>query len=306
MMMVSCQGLFLFATSFSILGMLILGVVMFALGPFALLYVQLRPTASPFIYYSARAMHGIVNWMAIALSAMADVLPPRLRAPGVGVLMGGFWFGLCMAPSLAIFLDHLQVIVLACSVQLCGLVCAIMFFPETLPPHVAEEARRRHAQTLPDPRGRIVWTVSRPLRELSIVNRNGFFRLLSALAFFNGMVTAGDKTLLLYYVDSALSFSAKDVAIMFLIVGFTAVIAQVIILKPLNDCIGERLIIIVCFIASVFSNTIYGLARNRQTLYAGICLGALTGMAFPTISAIKANNVVGSCKTCAERKISVF
>jgi hypothetical protein len=151
-----------------------------------------------------------------------------------------------------------------------------------------------------------VWTVSRPLRELSIVNRNGFFRLLSALAFFNGMVTAGDKTLLLYYVDSALSFSAKDVAIMFLLVGFTAVIAQVFILKPLNDCIGERSIVIVCFIASVFSNMVYGLARNRQTLYAGICLGALTGMAFPTISAIKANNVVSSCKTCAVRKILVF
>jgi MFS family permease len=141
MMMVSCRGLFLFAISFSIVGMLILGVVMFALGPFALLYVQLRPTTSPLIYYSARAMHGLVNWMAIALSAMADVLPARLRAPGVGVLMGGFWFGLCRAPSLAIFLGHLQVIVIACSVQLCGLVCAIMFFPETLPPHVAEEAR---------------------------------------------------------------------------------------------------------------------------------------------------------------------
>lgn len=48
---------------------------------------------------------------------------------------------------------------------------------------------------------------------------------------------------------------------------------------------------IVCFVAAVVSNATYGLAKSRATLYAGIVLGSITGMAFPTFSAIKANNV---------------
>jgi DHA1 family tetracycline resistance protein-like MFS transporter len=277
-----------------ILGMLILGASLAALAPFALLYTVIFPSTSPLLYFSARALHGLVNYMAIALSALADVLPPHSRAPGVGLLMAGFWFGLCIAPTLAIFLDHFHVVALSCIIMLAALVSAIMFFPETVPPHAAEEARRCRDQTVVDrsPVGQLLWNLARPFRELSIINRNGFFRLLSALAFFNGMVTAGDKTLLLYYVDSKLSFSATDVAIMFLLVGLCSVIAQAVILKPLNDCIGERLIVIVCFFTSTISNTIYGFAQNRETLYAGVCLGALTGMAFPTIAAIKANNVV--------------
>lgn len=253
-----------------------------------------QPTASPLIYYSARSIHGLVNWMAIALSAMADCLPPHMRAAGVGIYMAGFWGGLCIAPSFVLFLGHTNVIILSCILQFAGLATTICFFPETLSNSAAEEARQRRKLNS-DSRGvigRLLWNLSLPFRELSIVARDGFFQLLSALAFFNGMVTAGDKTLLLYYVDNRLSFGAKDVAIMFLVVGFSSVIAQGLILKPLNDCIGERYIVIICFFASTIANVAYGLATNKETLYAGVCLGAFTGMAFPTIAAIKANNVV--------------
>jgi DHA1 family tetracycline resistance protein-like MFS transporter len=78
---------------------------------------------------------------------------------------------------------------------------------------------------------------------------------------------------------------------MFLLVGMSAVFAQAVLLRPLNHCIGERLVVIVCFIAATISNSMYGIAGNKKQLYMGVCVGALSGMAFPTISAIKANNV---------------
>jgi DHA1 family tetracycline resistance protein-like MFS transporter len=288
-------------------GMLLLGICLATLPPFSLIYVEASPMASPWVYFAARALHGLVNWMAIALSALADVLPPQLRAPGVGLLMAGSWFGVCIGPTLASFMDHSHAIALSCVIQIVGLLSAFIFFPETLPPHAAEEARRRREPAIADRSllGRLFSNLARPVRELSIINRSGFFRLLSCLAFFNGMVTAGDRTLILYYVDSKLSFTTKDVAIMFLLVGAGAVIAQGVILKPLNDCIGERKIVIGCFCFAVVSNTIYGLAQNRATLYAGVCLASLTGMAFPIISAIKANNVV-RYRTCLESSRSLF
>ena len=277
--------------------MFILGALMATFGPFSLLYVQGNTAANPWIYYWGRAMHGAVNFMAIALTATADILRPQQRAPGVGLVMAGFWLGLCLGPIVAILTDHYRVILISCGLQLLGLVWALLFFPETVTQQASDQARRRNElhESNQSHINRICWTISRPIRELSILNRNGFFRLLSALALFNGMVIQGDKTLLLYYVDSKLSFTPKDVAILFLLVGFTAVGSQTLLLKPLNDWIGERLIVIVCFFFSVVSNTTYGIAWDRNVLYAGVLLGGFAQMAFPTISAIKANNVVSLC-----------
>jgi len=111
------------------------------------------------------------------------------------------------------------------------------------------------------------------------------------LAFFNGMVTAGDKVLIIYYVGSKLLFSMQDTASMLLLFAFGSVFAQGVILKPLNDCIGERLILVVFFVAAVFSNASNGLARTTGELYSGIFFASFTEMAFPAFSAIKANNV---------------
>jgi DHA1 family tetracycline resistance protein-like MFS transporter len=136
-----------------------------------------------------------------------------------------------------------------------------------------------------------LWYLFRPIREISIVNRDGFFRLLSTLAFFNGMVTSGDKVLLLYYVESRLNFSLSDTAIMLLLYGFGTTFAQGIVLKPLNDMLGERLILIISFVTALVCNTCYGLAKTKGALFGGISLASLAAMAFPTFSAIKANNV---------------
>merc|ERR1712238_452578 len=59
----------------------------------------------------------------------------------------------------------------------------------------------------------------RPIQEMSILNRNTFFRIVSCLAFCTGMVTSGDQVLLLYYLEDQLNFNQQDVSLMFLIIG---------------------------------------------------------------------------------------
>jgi Na+/melibiose symporter-like transporter len=214
-------GIILTGPSFYFSGFLILGIFLATLSPLALLVVQHRPSVSPVWYYATHALNGLVNWMAVSLSALADVLPPEWRAPGIGLLMAGFMMGLCVSPTLAIIFSHTQVTVLAFLIVCFAFLAAVFFFPETLPPHVAEEAKRRRALEYVDrnPVEKVVWNMMRPIRELSILNRNSFFRLISCVAFFSGMVSAGDQTLLIYYVEEKLSFTMTNVAILFLCIG---------------------------------------------------------------------------------------
>jgi DHA1 family tetracycline resistance protein-like MFS transporter len=65
-------------------------------------------------------------------------------------------------------------------------------------------------------------------------------------------------------------------------------------LKPLNDLLGEKLVVALAFTCGAIDNTMYGLAKHKQTIFAAVGVAGLTGMAFPTISAIKANNVAES------------
>ncbi|KAG7369530.1 major facilitator superfamily transporter [Nitzschia inconspicua] len=292
---------------------LIVGISLSLLGPITLLWTVLRPDVSPKLYYyAAKPSNGFVHWMVVTLSIVADTLPDhRQRAAGVGLVMAGFWLGLCLGPTMAAVRlsssnndhdhDHyVQVVTVSCILQLFGLWCAIFYIPETVSYEASQQARQKKLQQqqhddddnnnkllLPT----ITTILFRPIRELGIINRNSLLRTLATLAFFSGMATSGDQTLLLYYVNVVLQFQPTDIAVMFLLVGISAVVAQAIVLRPLNHIIGERWVLILCFVAAVFSNILYGLSRNRNDMYFAVCIGALSGMAFPTISAIKANNV---------------
>jgi DHA1 family tetracycline resistance protein-like MFS transporter len=270
------------------------GIFLSTLSPLCLLVMQLVPTMSPYWYYSAGASTGLVNWVAVALSSLADVLPQKLRAPGIGLLLSGFMLGFSFSPLFALFLNHLQLTFVSVLIINGGFWATVLFLPETLPPAVAEEARRRRSEDVAHPNliEHLGWIIARPVREMAILNRNNFFRLISLLAFFSGMVSSGDQTLLVYYVEERIGFTDKDVSIMYLIMGITGLFAQAVLLKPLNDLVGEKMVVAICFFVGAVDNVMYGIAEDKHTIFAAVGLSALTGMAFPTISAIKANNVV--------------
>jgi len=315
-------------------GILILGLVLGTVPPLMLVLIQIFPSMSPWSYYSAHAMTGLVNWIAVALSSLADVLPQQYRAPGIGLLLAGFMFGFSLSPILSMLLTKLTLSIVSLSTVLVGLMSSILFLPETLPPEVALQAKQRRQEAMEAefddaardenltstymypyeevPGGGNTrrrkrrmkrlkkWCslakhmITRPIRELSILNRNHFFRLISSLAFFSGMVSSGDQVLLIYYLEERLGFTNKDVSIMFFIMGVMGVVAQAFLLKPLNDLLGEKLVVALAFTCGAIDNTMYGLAKNKQTIFAAVGIAGLTGMAFPTISAIKANNVAES------------
>lgn len=274
-------------------GIMLLGIFLSLLAPMCLVMLQLVDTMSPTYYYVANASTGIVNWIAVALSALSDVMPKQWRAPSFGLLLAGFSCGFAFSPLLALLFSHLGVSILSLSLLSGGFLYAVFFLPETLPPEIAQEARRARTvdpaeETTADCLAR---NILRPLRELSILNRNTLFRLLSALAFFSGMSSSADQSLLIYYLEERMAFNDGDVAVLFMIFGLLGIFVQGVVLKPLNETIGEKNVVITAFFFGALHNSLYGLAKSKADIFFGVAIGTLTGMSFPTISAIKSNNV---------------
>jgi len=83
---------------------LMIGLFISMLSPLALYVTQLAPSVSPWWYYGANVANGFVNWVAIGLSSLNDVLPQELRAPGLGLFLAGSMLGRAHFPpeSLAV------------------------------------------------------------------------------------------------------------------------------------------------------------------------------------------------------------
>jgi DHA1 family tetracycline resistance protein-like MFS transporter len=276
-------------------GLILLGIGLSLLAPLNLVLLQLFEGLDPFTYYASQAASGIVSWMAVALSALSDVMPPVWRAPSFGLVMAGFSMGFALSPILAVFLGHFGVSVFALGILVFGFIWACTTMPETLSPESSEMAKLKRLADRPVLMTRIeAWRYNlfRPARDLLILNRNKLFRLLSALAFFSGCVSAGDHTLFLYYVEENFGFNDKDVAMLFLLIGINGIVVQTVVLKPLNSLIGERRVIIVAFFVGALHHYLYGVAQSKKSMFLAASIASLTGMSFPTISAIKANNVV--------------
>lgn len=273
---------------------MLLGIGLSLLGPLNLVLLQTFETMNPFLYFASGAASGLVSWTAVALSALSDVVPPAWRAPSFGLLLAGFSAGFALSPILAVPLSHYGVSIFALVILVGGFVFACVCLPETLPVETSRKARIKRMEETPafeTNMQALVRNVVRPAKELSILNRSKLFRLLSALAFFSGVVGAADQTLFLYYVEENFAFDDKDIAILFLIIGGMGILVQGILLKPLNARIGERLVIVVAFSIGAFHNFMYGVAKSKTTIFAAATVASFTGMSFPTISAIKSNNV---------------
>lgn len=278
-------------------GIIILGLTLSCLSPFCLVLMQLIPTMSPTWYYVASGSTGLVNWISVALSALADVLSPKFRAPGFGLLLASFSLGFALSPMLGAIFSHFQVSMVCCSILTVAWLSTVCCLPETLPPAAAAEARRiRAAQQAinPTPWDTTKNAILRPFRELSILNLNSLFRLLSALAFFSGMVSTADRTLLLYYVEERLAFDEHDVAVMFMLSGVLGILVQGVLIKPFNECFGERYVIVIAFLFGAIQNFLVGIARNKLTIFISTVVASFCGMSFPTISSIKSMNVKDS------------
>jgi DHA1 family tetracycline resistance protein-like MFS transporter len=256
------------------------------LSPAVLVLMQIAPGINPFWFYAATSVMGVVNYVSVSFATLSDVVPERYRAPGFGVFMGTFYLAFCFSPSLALVVDHWQLSVFSFVVVVIGFLYTVCFLPETLSRHVAY-----HNQSIrEDDEGGVIAAVLRPIKELSILNRNMALRIVAVGSFLSGVVFSCDATLCLYYIEDQLNVRDSDLASMFIVMGIVGVLMQAFLLKFLITLLGEKGLLITSFISGTFHNLFYGIAKTKFLIYVALSLSQLTKTNFPILSSLASAN----------------
>lgn len=270
----------------------ILCMFLSTLCPLVLVGMAVVQSLDPLWYFIAFALIGVVNFMSIGFSMLSDVIPPHYRAPSFGLFISAYYLGFSGSPSLALVMDHFQVSLLSLVTSIASFLFACCALPETLPEEVAERnLSERLADTTRDPEASLRKAIFRPITEMSILNRDYMFRLLTIAYFFSGMVFSSDRSLVIYYIEDQLNVRDGDLATMMLIMGFVAVVIQGFLIEPLLMCFGEKRLLLISFMCGSMHNLCYGLARSKGLIYVALCLSQLTKVNFPLVSSIASNNV---------------
>ena len=222
--------------------------------------------------------------MSISFAMLSDIVPPNYRAASFGVFLGFFYGGYCLGPSLLLVMTHLQALILSSSLSVAVLLCSLCFLPETLPVSIAAQNRAEQHDGL-------VSKMLQPVLSVAILNRNWFFRLLTAGAFMAGMVYSADMTFVIYYIENQLNVRDEDLARMFAMMGVAGILIQAFFMQYLVGLFTEKGFLVVSFGAGTIHNLCYGIARSQVLIYVALVVAQVTKVNFTLISSVASTHV---------------
>lgn len=272
---------------------MILSMFLSMLSPAVLVAMQIVASLDPVWYFITFAIIGFVNFVSIGFSMLSDIVPPDYRAPSFGIFLASWYFGFATSPSMILLMNQFQVSLLSAATSVVGFLFCCFFLPETLPEEVAERnlAERLAETTRQDRAVTFRKTVFRPITEMSILNRDTVFRLLTVAYFFSGMVFSSDRSLVIFYIEDQLNVRENDLAPMILSMSFVAVVVQGFLIEPLLLYLGEKGLLVASFACGTLHNLCYGLATSKALIYVAFSLSQFTKTNFPLVSSIASNNV---------------
>jgi DHA1 family tetracycline resistance protein-like MFS transporter len=273
-------------------GMLIFGIILSTLSPMVLVLMLIIPTIDPFWFYVANSIVGFVSSISIMFAALSDSMPEEFRAQSFAMILAGAYGAFTLSPSLALIMNHFQVSLLSSVLVMVALLYTVVAFPETLPDSVAESnllARSEQNNTDEDESGYaklVLNTLTRPFREISILNRGVVMRLVAVGSFFSSMVHSTDSNLVIFYIEEHFNVRDKDIAQMFFVMGVLGVCFQGFLLQPLVKLLGEKGLLVTSFLSGTFHNFLYGVAKDKKAIYLALCLAQLTKTNYPVLSSL--------------------
>jgi MFS family permease len=134
-------------------------------------------------------------------------------------------------------------------------------------------------------------TVLRPFREMSILYRTSFMRVLTVASFLSAAVYSTDVSLVLFYIEEHLNVRDSDIAKMFFFMGIFGVILQALGIQPLVSSLGEKRLLIVSFLSGTLHNFLYGIARDKTTITVALSFSQFTKLNYPVLSSLASKAV---------------
>mmetsp|Transcript_51796 Transcript_51796/g.155438 ORF Transcript_51796/g.155438 Transcript_51796/m.155438 type:complete len:536 (-) Transcript_51796:197-1804(-) len=273
-------------------GFLACSLLLASLAPLSLFLLQVVESMNPVWYYAADASSGLISSLAMSFTMLSDIMAPIHRAPSFGVLLSAYMLGFALSQLFAYFMTHIAVSALAVTLLAVSLLFSLIAVPETL----TDEARKRAILRRQAESRKFSYCgfFLRPIREMSILNRNGLFRTLSTVTFCTGLVYTSDKTLIVYYVEDVLGYSYQDVASMFFVMALLGIFVQIFLLNAAIGWLGEKGLLIATCMCGSTHNALYGLAGfafPRKGIFGALCLSEITALTFPIQISMRSNLV---------------
>jgi len=265
--------------------------VLMATTPLSLVLIQISDRASPYWYYSSKASHGLISSFTICLTILSDVMPPEMRSPSYGLFLATYLFGFGFSQIMAKSLSHLMLAIVAAILLQMGCIFTALIFCETLP----EETRRKALsnRTCYEEGNHNSWgkIILRPLLELSILNRNTFFRLLAVISLCSGMIYSSDSTLIIYYMKNQLDIGYQSIATMFFVKSLVGVLVQMFLLKLVIGCLREKRSLVLGLMFGAIHNVLWGVSSTQTGIFTGLIMSEFAGLHFPILVGMRSANV---------------
>jgi MFS transporter, DHA1 family, tetracycline resistance protein len=254
----------------------------------------------PAWYFTSNTLTGLANLVSLSLAALADRLPTDMRAPGFGLLMVGTSGAYAIAPTLAVYLTPWQTAASSLAWTVAAAIVSYTCLPETLSlnhrnmhdnDYHATSVSLLNDEPLSERGPSCLNTLQRPCHDLLILNSDVTIRLIAAASFLSNMVFAADGTIVVYYIEDQLNVRQRDVASLFLVLGFCGVFTQGVLIRPLTKLFGEKTLLVMALACGGLHNTLYGSARSKNGIYAAFAIAQLTRMNFPLLSSLASRDV---------------
>jgi MFS transporter, DHA1 family, tetracycline resistance protein len=230
--------------------------------------------------FLGRAISGITGatWAA-SNSVIADLFPPEERGARFGMLGGAGAAGFVLGPVLGGLLGEIDLrlpFIAAGVFALGGALLGWFRFPETLPP----EKRRVFTLKRANPLGTLI-----QMSKLPVV-----IGLIGAI-FLMTLSSQATNTIWAFYLIEKFSWSTLQIGLSAAVYGFLLAAVQGVLTGKLTARYGAVRTATIGLIACIPPFFLIGLAPSGAVLYAGIVIGAIGGLAFPSMQGLMSERV---------------
>jgi len=115
--------------------------------------------------------------------------------------------------------------------------------------------------------------------------------MLTLITMLQGMCLEGLQDLLMQYFEMRVSFTSRDQALLFIVLGTCGILSQMALLPALMRVATEQHVLALGLLASTVHMVMLVFTTNYALAYSGLVVGSLAMLSFPSISSIKSRNV---------------
>lgn len=230
--------------------------------------------------FLGRMISGITGatWAA-SNSVIADLFPPEERGARFGMLGGAGAAGFVLGPVFGGVLGEidLRLPFLAAGVfALAGAAIGWFRFPETLP----LEKRRAFTLVRANPLGTLIQMVKLPV-VLGLIG----------VIFLMTLASQATNTIWAFYLTEKFSWSTLQIGISAAVYGLLLAATQGVLTGKFTERYGAIRTATIGLVACIPPFFLIGFAQSGVMLYSGIIIGALGGLAFPSIQGLMSSRV---------------